>query len=510
MNTQTLTTATGNAQVSTFVLEGLTARSVCVDVDVSPGLPSFTIIGLADRAVRETRERVRAAIDNSGLPFPDGRITVNVAPASVRKTGSGYDLAIALGLLAAQQHLPAAALRHTAAYGELSVSGAIRQVRGALPAAESAATAGLQTIIVSPEDLEQSSLAAGVTPRAAHTLNEAVGALTGAAAPAAPYVAPRGDTALPDLADIRGHAHAIRGLTIAAAGGHNVLLLGPAGCGKTMLARRLPGILPPLDADEALQVARVRSAAGTFDGIPSVRPFRAPHHSVSVSGLIGGGPGGLTPGELSMSSGGVLFLDELEDLARPCAAALAAPLQDRVVVIVRGDRAVALPADVQLLASANACACGRDRPDCHCTQAELDRHRRRINTTLADRFDVVLNLTRTTEHELADAPVTTTAAAQDLVLLARGRQTDRYSGTATRVNAELDGTGGILKARARLTAETYSAIRELNHGGQVTRGAQTARLVRVARTIADLAASDTVEIEHLLDATQYAAGTPAR
>lgn len=308
------------ADVTTFAVLGLEPRRVCVEVDLHSGLPSFAIVGLGDRAVREARERVRAAIQNSGLTFPEKRVTVNLAPADLRKVGPGYDLAIACGVLAASGQIPPEPLERLAVFGELALSGELRPGRGVLAVAEGAARAGLDGLVVADARAREAALVDGLAVHAARSLRDVVAILSGEepappAADAGRRIAHGGRASHPladvvDLADVRGHATTLEALTLAAAGGHNLLLCGPPGTGKTMLARRLPGILPPLTAGEALEVTRIKSVVGIgdVDGLAVQRPFRAPHHSVSASGLVGGG-GVPTPGEATLAHHGVLFLD---------------------------------------------------------------------------------------------------------------------------------------------------------------------------------------------------------
>jgi magnesium chelatase family protein len=501
------------ASVPSFALEGVDAREVTVEVDVRRGLPAFTVVGLPDTAVREARERVRAALLNSGLEFPLQRLTVNLAPAWVRKAGASFDLAIAVGVLAASGQVPAAALEGCAVSGELSLGGALRPVRGVLSIALGCRETGVRRLVVAPESAPEAALVGEIEVCAVPDLRRLVDLLHGRWSPEPPCAsgssAVEGRRAQPDLADVRGQADARRALEIAAAGGHSMLMVGPPGGGKTMLARRLPGILPPPTVEEALDITRVQSVAGmATGGLASERPFRAPHHTISAQGLVGGGARP-RPGEITLAHRGVLFLDELAEFARPALEALRQPLESGSVDIVRGQVSLRFPARSMLVAAANPCPCGIGGERCECGGLARERYRTRLSGPLIDRIDIVCQLAPVPALALAaDAPGGEgSAAVRCRVVAARERQSARMAALGASCNAELEGSA---MRRLRMPEGRAAAplIEALDAGLVTGRGHD--RVLRVARTIADLAGRDGVGGDDIAEALGYRAVAPGR
>jgi magnesium chelatase family protein len=488
------------ATAQTFTLDGISARPVRVEVDVHRGLPAFSVVGLPDAAVREARERVRAALVNCGFDFPLRRIVANLAPASLRKAGPGLDLAIAVALLTASEQLELAQGAGMAMVGELALDGSVRPVPGVLAIAEAARQHGAESILVPAENGPEAALVDGIEVICLESLSQVAALAADEWDPPRPEPMPlrlQGDDGGPDLADLRGQRHLRYALEVAAAGGHSMLMVGPPGAGKSLAASRLPSILPALAPAEALEVARIASACERLGEGPQGRPFRSPHHTISPAGLIGGG-NPPNPGEATLAHRGVLFLDELCEFRRDTLEALRAPLETGWVSIARAGTWRRLPCRFMLVGAANPCPCGRGEtdPECSCAPLAVQRYQARLSGALADRIDVLAAIRQPSAAEIAGPPGEASAAVRDRVGAARERQESRLG--AGRCNAEMTPAEvrecALDEDAAVLLAGAYSQRR--------LSGRAHDRVLRLGMTVADLASSEAITREQMAQALQ--------
>ena len=498
-------------KIHSLGLHGVTGYPVTAECDLSGGLPAFSVVGLPDAAVSEARERVRAAIKNCGFTFPVSRITVNLAPADRKKAGTVYDLPILVGILAAGEQLKLKGCDHAAFLGELSLSGALRPVPGMLPMAAAAKKAGITTLYVPSESAAEATLAGGMTVYGVENVPQLLRHLSGEErmTPVAPWRPEKHTGESLDFADVKGQEQVKRALEIAAAGGHNLLMIGPPGSGKSMLARRLPSILPDMTPGEALEATEVYSVLGLTtaeEPLLTRRPFRSPHHTISPMGMAGGGAPLPRPGEISLAHNGVLFLDELPEFRRDVLEVLRQPMEDGQVQISRATGSEVFPSRFMLVCAMNPCKCGwygHPSGRCRCTPQAVERYLGRLSGPLLDRIDLYVEVPALELEELRqDAPAESSSAIKARVDAARAVQTGRYGPRGPSCNAymgpkelreycKLDEAGeGLLKGafeRMGLTARSHD------------------RILRLARTIADLDGSETIEANHLAEAIQYRA-----
>jgi magnesium chelatase family protein len=500
------------ASARTFCVLGVSAREVAVEVDVHRGLPAFSLVGLPDAAVRESRERVRAALANCGFEFPLRRITANLAPADLRKAGPGFDLAIAAALIAASGQLGSEALEGSALAGELALDGSIRPVPGVLAMAEEARRLGLERLAVASDNAAEAALIEGLTVLPLARLDELRAFDEGGLAPferPCPLSEAGKRNGLPDLSELCGQPFLRRALEVAAAGGHSLLITGPPGAGKSLAASRLPSIMPPLDRGEAIEVTRIASVCGRAPapGRLAARPFRAPHHTISPAGLVGGGAPP-RPGEVTLAHRGVLFLDELGEFSRGALEALRQPLEEGRVTVVRAGHAIELPCCFLLVAAANPCPCGRGEESerCRCGPESVRRYDAKLSGALADRIDISLWVDQPSAEQLGSEEGERSSAVRDRVMAARERQARRLG--PGRCNGQIDGPE--VRRHCRLDGGARALLATSHHQlGLSGRGYE--RVARVARTIADLAGSDPVTATHVGEAVSMRRrATPGR
>lgn len=501
------------AQAHAATVLGIEAHSITVEVDVALGLSAFNIVGLPDSTIRESRDRILAALSNCGFPLPPRRIVVNLAPAQLRKVGSGFDLPIAVALLAAMGHCPTDKISNTLFAGELSLEGTVRPVRGLLPMALMARRQGLSSLVLPAANEPEASVVPEVRRVPITHLRDVIAYLRGEQEFPPTEMDPfsllaEQQVLAEDLQDVKGQEHVKRALEVAAAGSHNLLMLGPPGSGKTMLARRMVGILPPPSFDEALEITQIHSIAGLLPEdrpLLGTRPFRTPHHTISSAGLAGGGsiPG---PGEISLAHNGVLFLDELPEFPRTVLELLRQPLEDRRLTISRAAMALEFPCDFMLLASMNPCPCGfygnpAGSQPCRCTPLQVQKYRAKISGPLLDRIDLHLQVPVVQARELGEhRSGESSATVRARVCQARERQAERFQQSPTRNNANM--SRRELEEFASPTPAARILLEQAMQRMQLSARAYD-RILKVARTIADLAEASTIDTVHLAEAVQY-------